>query len=180
MPHIVSRAQGQFANRLVQINGNPSGSIRLCHSAQFFMNGFAPKYENARSALDCGGSTPPCFAPPLWEEAGEKAASSRRSPRCLRHSHFRNSKRRNRRSSAGDRTVLWTSLVGESPPVFSIRRFHLRLTIFPLLIRPLIREEFSGVHRAEFDTEQGRRTGKRRVAVIRQVGATRSKEAVRK
>ena len=45
-------------------------------------------HENARSALECGGLTPP------WNRAEvvAKAASSRRTPRCLRHKHFQSMK----------------------------------------------------------------------------------------
>ena len=63
-------------------------------------------HENARSALECGGLTPPCsFEIHTDQRAkqgrsasqepgmnlGRKAASSRRTPRCLRHSHFHGS-----------------------------------------------------------------------------------------
>src|ERR1035437_9908074 len=46
--------------------------------------------ENARSALDCG-------------------SCSYRTPRCLRHSHFHNSKRRSRRTKLAELCVIWTS-----------------------------------------------------------------------
>jgi len=48
---------------------------------------FKVDYHTCRtgSALDCGGSTPPCIAPLLENEESEKAASSRRSPRRPAH-----------------------------------------------------------------------------------------------
>jgi hypothetical protein len=63
-------------------------------------------HGDARSALECGGLTPPCsFEIHTAQRAkqgrsasqepsmnlGRKAASSRRTPRYLRHSHFRGS-----------------------------------------------------------------------------------------
>jgi hypothetical protein len=63
--------------------------------------------ENARSALECGGLTPPCSVEiHAGQQANQgvsashdpgtdlekKAASSRRTPRCLRHSHFHGSR----------------------------------------------------------------------------------------
>jgi hypothetical protein len=65
-------------------------------AAQFFVNECVQKRGNVRSTLDCGGSTP-LFLPLTRqrsvvrrnESRRAKAASSRRSPRCLRHSRFR-------------------------------------------------------------------------------------------
>jgi hypothetical protein len=80
-----------------------------CHvilRADFVVLRFTTVRENARSALECGGLTPPCsFQIHTDQRAkqggsasqvpsinlGGKAASSRRTPRCLRHGHFHGS-----------------------------------------------------------------------------------------
>ena len=104
--------------------GSPKALGRV-PSADFMILRLTTAHENARSALECGGSTPPwhmkCRPPPvdaavarrgptsyrrraIKDETSKasrqgrsprrsKAASSRRTPRCLRHSRFSEQRR---------------------------------------------------------------------------------------